>query len=747
MKKYIQTALLCIILPVFVYSQNYIWPTNSSRYLSATFGEYRQGHFHSGIDIKTNYSVGYPVYAVADGYVSRLRTSPFGYGKAVYLQLNDGNTAVYGHLERFSDKMLPILRNEQKKLGRYSVDLSLQANDLPVSQGEIIAYTGDTGTLHPHLHFEIRDRQGKPFNPLLANLRIHDNTVPTIQRVALVPIGLKSRIEGLPVTGIFAASNIGPGRYVVEDTIRIQGPVGVEIQTYDTVKGLSNKYGLYRIRLAVDGLDTFLVQYDEFDFAQTALIDIEKDFQLMTEGAGRFERLWKQDAPQPVPFFRSGGSGVLKFNEGVHRVEIQAEDVNGNLSSLTFHLSAVVFAGGRARMAAQNDTALWVEIPRTESEEFSTFRFSWVDSFATVIRQAITQKIVQTKDSYRIQIAPSIESKAILKIVAGSPSRGVWCSPVFISPHKIPETVKPDVQVRFRHFPNTFLGEIKCATAPSGMIGFYVQKNDHLQPVKLIACSDRHWVTEPLPLSEWERVLVYEIRMGENATIIERESVDFHRLVPARSDGYFSDDSVLSASFGREALYDTLLVWSKASHATPVKYPPVLSPVYSLNPQTQPLFRGAEIRFAFADSSRDIRKIGIYSPGREQYHFVGNLYVDSLRAFVARVKNLGDFCLIEDTVPPRITGAFPHDGGRYSAAKADHLRAGIEDTLSGIADDSAIQVTLDGETVIAEYHGVKDYIRYEIPGPLAPGRHSYSISVRDNAGNTTTTNHTFTIME
>jgi len=89
------------------YSQNYIWPINTGRYLTSTFGEYRPGHFHSGIDIKTNYRCGYPVYATADGYIWRVLTSPYGYGKAVYLKLDDGNLAVYGHLDRFGRQESP----------------------------------------------------------------------------------------------------------------------------------------------------------------------------------------------------------------------------------------------------------------------------------------------------------------------------------------------------------------------------------------------------------------------------------------------------------------------------------------------------------------------------------------------------------------------------------------------------------------------------------------------------------------
>ena len=50
--------------------------------LSGTFAELRPNHFHAGIDIKTQGASGHKVYAVADGYVYRIKISATGYGKA-----------------------------------------------------------------------------------------------------------------------------------------------------------------------------------------------------------------------------------------------------------------------------------------------------------------------------------------------------------------------------------------------------------------------------------------------------------------------------------------------------------------------------------------------------------------------------------------------------------------------------------------------------------------------------------------
>ena len=107
MKK-IHYLFIILALFSFTYSQNYHWPTIGSKAMSSNFGEFRDGGYHMGIDIKTLEETGWPVYAVDDGYISRMVTNFSGYGKGLYLTLNDGNVAVYAHLEEFAFRLETI---------------------------------------------------------------------------------------------------------------------------------------------------------------------------------------------------------------------------------------------------------------------------------------------------------------------------------------------------------------------------------------------------------------------------------------------------------------------------------------------------------------------------------------------------------------------------------------------------------------------------------------------------------------
>ena len=138
--------------------QNYHWPTIGSKTLSSNFGEFRDGGFHMGIDIKTLGETGWPVYAIDDGHISRMVANFNGYGKALYLTLNDSHTAVYAHLEEFTFQLETILLTLQSKNNSYMVNEYFNAEKFPVKKGDIIGYTGNTGaSFGPHLHFELRN--------------------------------------------------------------------------------------------------------------------------------------------------------------------------------------------------------------------------------------------------------------------------------------------------------------------------------------------------------------------------------------------------------------------------------------------------------------------------------------------------------------------------------------------------------------------------------------------------------------
>ena len=180
------------------YPQNYFMsPLDITLVLSGSFAELRSNHFHSGLDIKTKGKVGFKTYASAEGYVSRIKISRYGYGKALYITHPNGYTTVYAHLQKFAPKIEAYVKKQQYKKETFELELFPKAEELKISSKEVIAYTGNTGgSGGPHLHFEIIDQQERPINPMLFGFDIKDTTKPVVHELYGYPLSEGSHING-----------------------------------------------------------------------------------------------------------------------------------------------------------------------------------------------------------------------------------------------------------------------------------------------------------------------------------------------------------------------------------------------------------------------------------------------------------------------------------------------------------------------------------------------------------------------
>ncbi|MBT8400883.1 MAG: M23 family metallopeptidase, partial [Rhodothermia bacterium] len=167
--------------------------------LAGNFAEMRDNHFHGGLDIKTRDSEGYRIYAAADGYISRVKVSPYGYGNALYVAHPNGYTTVYAHLSRFKGRIAGYVRRLQENRKTFAVDKYLEEGSFPVKKGDVIALSGNSGSSSgPHLHFEIRRTSGQiPMNPLLFGFDVPDSRPPRIFQIRLYP---RSENSGVRVT-------------------------------------------------------------------------------------------------------------------------------------------------------------------------------------------------------------------------------------------------------------------------------------------------------------------------------------------------------------------------------------------------------------------------------------------------------------------------------------------------------------------------------------------------------------------
>ncbi|MDR3195050.1 MAG: M23 family metallopeptidase, partial [Tannerella sp.] len=226
-------------------------------YLSGNFGELRANHFHSGIDFKTQGEEGKSVHAVRDGYVCRIAVSPWGYGNVIYLaHPGDSIKTVYGHLQRFAGKIADYVKEEQYAAERFSVDLTPAPEQFPVSRGDLVAFSGNTGgSGGPHLHFEVRDLQtDDPVDPLpFYEGRIGDTRPPGVRAVTVHPVEGQGAVNrSMQKTVVHRSGASAP-----DEPIEAWGKIGFSIRTDDRMDGTTNVYGVKEISMSVDGEELF----------------------------------------------------------------------------------------------------------------------------------------------------------------------------------------------------------------------------------------------------------------------------------------------------------------------------------------------------------------------------------------------------------------------------------------------------------------------------------------------------------
>jgi hypothetical protein len=309
----------------------YHWPLDLPRALTSSFGEYRGSRFHAGIDLRTG-GIGKDVHAAGDGYISRLRCSPYGYGKAVYLKFPDGKSVVYGHLDAFAEPMAEFIRKTQHERKSYTLDLQIEPNQFPIKKGQLIAKSGQTGIGAPHLHYEFRDASEQPINPRLLGITWQDEIRPVIRKVVIVPASSGASVDGDIIPAVFAAKPDGKGNYVC-DAVRASGLIGFGVDVIDPANNGESILGVRVLRVLLDGNEKFRMQHDLLSYDN--MNNEAVSYYPFLRDKGRFSLAWRWPGNRCASYNVVKETGWLEVPDGESTVVIETEDFVGNRSSVT----------------------------------------------------------------------------------------------------------------------------------------------------------------------------------------------------------------------------------------------------------------------------------------------------------------------------------------------------------------------------------------------------------------------------
>ena len=287
-------------------------PVSSDISLAGNFGEPRPHHFHGGIDIKTDGVEGKAIYAIGDGYVSRVTMGLYGFGNAVYVTHPEGYTSVYCHLKAFSPRIKAALRRYQYQHETSEGDAYFSALECPVSQGQLIALSGNTGnSMGPHLHLEIHDTETwdmlDPYE--FIGDYLNDSIPPKVRGLMACPQVGEGVVNGKSEKQIIRVADNQPPK------LKAWGKVGFALWANDYMQNSSNHFGIHETTLMVDSQTVFSAVIDRIPLACNTLVNSWGDYDFWLKTHVWFLKSFAEPG-NTLPFlYTQKDRGIIDFNE------------------------------------------------------------------------------------------------------------------------------------------------------------------------------------------------------------------------------------------------------------------------------------------------------------------------------------------------------------------------------------------------------------------------------------------------
>ena len=327
------------------YTKGYFrYPLAITPRLNANFGEMRPNHFHMGLDLYTLRKENLPIYAAADGYISRVKIEAGGFGNAIVINHPNGLSTLYAHMNDFMAPLDEYVKDQQYEHESWAADLNIPAVMFPVKKGDIIGYSGNTGgSQGPHVHFEIRETATDIcLNPLLFGFNIPDNVPPDMFKLAIYNRNISS-YEQFPL--IIPVLKSGQG-YTAPPVIISFDKVIIAIQSTDRMTGVPNSNGIFQAILyenekAIGGFRINRIGYD-----QTRYLNAHIDYKTKLSGGAYFQYLFPLPGDKlDIYPYSTPGSFISLKDTAVHHYRLEIKDAYGNTSKMQFSLQRSVGNG------------------------------------------------------------------------------------------------------------------------------------------------------------------------------------------------------------------------------------------------------------------------------------------------------------------------------------------------------------------------------------------------------------------
>ena len=710
----------------------YIWPTDASKTLTAFFGEMRPHRYHVGIDVRTYGENGKEIYAITDGYIYRVKVSNDGYGNVIYIKHNDGNISLYAHLSKFNNKIQKVVEQLQFKRNSYSIDHLLEPGLINVSQGDIIGYTGDTGGLSgPHLHFEIRDEVNRPINPLNTSLggQFNDTKKPQPISIAFIPQSNNSKINGFNLTEEYL---INQNQTIMNDTLKVEGEFGIAINVVDKVDGQPFSYGIYSIDLFINDEYHYGVKFDRTSFNQSNQIYLERNYELLSLNHGEYYQLYKTDF-QNNSFINKNSKGSIKNLKGINEFKIIMKDINQNETELIGNF-------------------IYEDLIHPEFEAYSLVDGGWIINYSNI------DKIIDFECS--ISNSKNIESKTIecLKSYNKSSPYVNIANDTSLIVHNSNKTyntinlklktlknetvkhfvllsndlkdIKGDIFIN-HNYQNIGINYIEDDF--SGLTPNLVYRKDgdlHKKPLsrknKNTVSSELFNIDDFLTIDEIS--IEYEV---DNYNVSKKTDIEKMAISPnIFADKNFKNGQI-SIVHQKETFFDNAVIYTYSLNSTDEKS--IIQPFY-IGPNAIPFNKPIQVSVNLFDND-DILHSNICIYKKNKWIPLATNR-DNTKTISAEFKGGNKIGVLIDKTKPNIEAIVPRNKATYKLNNIDDFEIFLRDDFSGINYKNGIILKINGKEVLAGYNTYqKKLIPLSVQDYFKIGKNTYELSVWDNSNN------------
>ncbi|MFZ2958733.1 MAG: M23 family metallopeptidase [Candidatus Ozemobacteraceae bacterium] len=310
------------------------WPLDIEISPSSSFAEFRGLRFHGGVDLRTRMTTGFPVHAIADGFISRMKVQHRGFGYALYVDHPQLKArSVYGHMENFAGSVAVFAKDKLAKMNAfYGIEDEFGPEKFPVKRGDIIGYSGDTGLGPAHLHIEFRTLNDEPISPSVLGMTVPDRIFPKLLALYVDPLASDTRVNGRFTSQCIPLKSLASTTYTWNQPLTIAGRAGISLGLVDMGEG-DNKFGVEKIIVELDSQRIFIRNFSQYSYDENAQCSYIYDFpRSEAPGQGYVYTLFRW--PQEKTRFSENlpaWAGVLGSEAvGRHSLTITAVDFGGN---------------------------------------------------------------------------------------------------------------------------------------------------------------------------------------------------------------------------------------------------------------------------------------------------------------------------------------------------------------------------------------------------------------------------------